>query len=262
MVLSPAAALAGPVALLFPGQGVQQAGMGRRLAAFSTAADRALTRAQEVLDMPVRRLCFEGPLPELLRTENLQPCLLAVSWAAFECFSERFSMDEVKVVAGHSMGEISACAAADAVSWEQALLLVRERGRLMADCALARPGRMLAVVGLSERQVEAIRVRAQAAGGIWLANVNSKDQFILSGEPQAVAAAERLAQEAGARRVVVLDVPLGAHSPLMERASARLSEIVRALPLHPPSIPLVANGTGHLLRTASSLRSELTGHLL
>ncbi|MGH7698761.1 MAG: ACP S-malonyltransferase, partial [Candidatus Dormibacteria bacterium] len=218
--------------------------------------------AQEVLDMPLRRLCFEGPLPELLRTENLQPCLLAVSWAAFACFRERFGLEAVTVVAGHSMGEISACAAADAISWEQALLLVRERGRLMADAALSTPGRMLAIVGLAEPEVEAIRERARSQGGIWLANLNSTDQFILSGEPAAVALAERLARRLGARRVVMLDIPLGAHSPLMARASARLSELVRALPLHPPSVPLVGNGTGHLLHSVRALRSELSGHLL
>ncbi|MGH7609119.1 MAG: ACP S-malonyltransferase [Candidatus Dormibacteria bacterium] len=262
MELLPTIPLAGPVALLFPGQGVQQAGMGRRLAAISEAADRVLTRAQEVLDMPLRRLCFEGPLPELLRTENLQPCLLAVSWAAFACFRERFGLEAVTVVAGHSMGEISACAAADAISWEQALLLVRERGRLMADAALSTPGRMLAIVGLAEPEVEAIRERARSQGGIWLANLNSTDQFILSGEPAAVALAERLARRLGARRVVMLDIPLGAHSPLMARASARLSELVRALPLHPPSVPLVGNGTGHLLHSVRALRSELSGHLL
>jgi [acyl-carrier-protein] S-malonyltransferase len=254
--------LSGPVGLLFPGQGVQHAGMGQQLAAISRAADRALTRAQEVLEMPVRRLCFEGPDEELLRTENLQPCLVAVSWAAFEAYRDRFGLEGVEVVAGHSMGEITACAAAGAISWEEALLLVRVRGRLMADASMSAPGKMLAIVGLLEPAVERIRRAAAHAGGIWLANLNAPDQFILSGQAPAVAVAERLATEAGARRVLVLEIPLAAHSPLMARASAKLAEAVRALPLRAPQIPLIANGTGRVIHTVRSLRTELSGHLL
>ncbi len=255
-------AVTSPVGLLFPGQGVQRAGMGRQLAAISSAADRIMTRAQDILEMPVRRLCFEGPDQELRRTENLQPCLMAVCWSAFEAYRERFGLEGVEVVAGHSMGEITACAAAEAVSWEEALLLVRERGRLMADAAITTPGQMLAIVGLAEDEVERIRVTASAAGGIWLANLNAPDQFILSGEAPAVALAQRLATEARARRVLLLEVPLAAHSPLMERASSKLSEVVRALPLRAPRIPLIGNGTGLSIKSVRSLRAELSGHLL
>jgi [acyl-carrier-protein] S-malonyltransferase len=251
-----------PVGLLFPGQGVQRAGMGRQLAAISSVADKILTRAQDILEMPVRRLCFDGPDAELHRTENLQPCLMAVSWSAFGAYRERFGLDGVEMVAGHSMGEITACAAAGAISWEAALLLVRERGRLMADAALSTPGRMLAIVGLLEPEVEQIRRSASEAGGIWLANFNALDQFILSGESAAINVAERLANQAGARRVLVLEVPLAAHSPLMARASAKLSEAVRALPLRAPQIPLIGNGTGLAINTVRSLRAELSGHLL
>ncbi|MGH7639940.1 MAG: ACP S-malonyltransferase [Candidatus Dormibacteria bacterium] len=260
--ISAAITLLPPVGLLFPGQGVQRAGMGKRLTAVSRAADRIMTRAQEVLDMPVRRLCFEGPDQELRKTENLQPCLMAVSWSAFEAYKERFGLEGVEVVAGHSMGEIAACAAAEAISWEEALLLVRERGRLMAQAALTTPGQMLAIVGLSELQVERIRQTAAHRGGIWLANLNAPDQFILSGESGAVALARRLAAEAGARRVLLLKVPLAAHSPLMERAASKLGEVVRGLPLKTPKIPLIGNGTGRSILSVRSLRSELSQHLL
>ena len=259
---APSITLAPPVGLLFPGQGVQHAGMGRQLAAISSIADKVLDRAQDILEMPIRRLCFDGPDRELRRTENLQPCLMAVSWSAFEAYRERFGMDGVEVVAGHSMGEITACAAAEALSWEAALLLVRQRGRLMADAAMSTPGKMLAVVGLLEPEVEQIRLAASRVGGLWLANFNAPDQFILSGEPKAVTLAERLATEAGARRVLVLEIPLGAHSPLMARASAKLTEAVRALPIRAPRIPLIGNGTGRAIHTVRSLRAELSGHLL
>ncbi len=256
------AALIPPVALLFPGQGVQRPGMGVELTRLFPEADRAISRAEEILQMPLRRLCFEGPVDELLRTENIQPCLVAVSYAAFEAFSQRYDTSQIAVVAGHSLGEISACAASGAISWEDALLLVRERGRLMAEAAFTNPGRMLAIVGLTEVQVEDIRCQASAAGGIWLANLNSPNQFILSGEASAIAAAERLATAANARRVVVLDIPLGAHSPLMSRAASKLAETVRALPLRTPQIPLIANGTGFVLHSVNAVRSELVGHLL
>jgi [acyl-carrier-protein] S-malonyltransferase len=259
---APSITLAGPVGLLFPGQGVQHAGMGKQLATLSAIADKILSRAQDILDMPIRRLCFDGPDSELRRTENLQPCLMAVSWSAFEAYRERFGLEAVEVVAGHSMGEITACAAAEAISWEAALLLVRERGRLMADAAISTPGKMLALVGLLEPEVERIRLAASEVGGLWLANFNAPDQFILSGEAASVAVAERLAIEAGARRVLVLEVPLAAHSPLMGRASAKLSEAVKALPLRAPRIPLIANGSGKAIKTVRSLRAELSGHLL
>jgi [acyl-carrier-protein] S-malonyltransferase len=236
--------------------------MGRELVRLSSAANRALTLAESVLEMPVRRLCFDGPAEELLRTENIQPCLVAVSFAAFEAFRDRFSTAAVRAVAGHSLGEISACAAAGAISWEDALLLVRERGQLMAAAASTTPGRMLAIVGLVEAEVERIRAEASRSGGIWLANLNAPDQFILSGEKAAIEVAERLANEAKARRVLILEIPLAAHTPMMARASATLAARVRALPLRAPQIPLVANGSGAVLHSVNTLRSELTGHLL
>ncbi len=254
--------LLSPIALLFPGQGVQRPGMGRELTTISPAADRALDRAEAVLEMPIRRLCFEGPAEELLLTENIQPCLVAISYAAFEAYRERFGTAEVALVAGHSLGEISACAASGAITWDEALLLVRERGRLMSAAADSSPGRMLAIVGLLEPEVEAIRHQAGRRGGIWLANLNAPNQFILSGEAPAIDLAARLASEAKARRVLVLDIPLAAHSPLMERAAAKLAEKIRELPLRAPTIPLVANGTGAVLHSVRAIRSELVGHLL
>jgi [acyl-carrier-protein] S-malonyltransferase len=121
---------------------------------------------------------------------------------------------------------------------------------------------MLAIVGLLEPEVERIRLAASEAGGLWLANFNAPDQFILSGQAASVAVAERLATEAGARRVLVLEVPLAAHSPLMGRASAKLAVAVKALPLRAPRIPLIGNGSGKAINTVRSLRAELSGHLL
>jgi [acyl-carrier-protein] S-malonyltransferase len=254
--------LSGPVALLFPGQGVQSPGMGKRLHDRYPAARRVFERAEEVLRMPVRRLCFEGPEEELNRTENLQPCVMTVCWAAYEIWRESYGMEQVRVMAGHSLGEFTALAAAGAVTWEIALLLVQERGRIMAEASRTQPGGMLAIVGLDEERVEEIRRQASELGRLYLANRNADVQFVLSGEVAAVQEAERLALAAGARRALILTVPLPAHSPLMEAAGSAFRAVLDRLTIEMPEFPILANATGQAIGTLNDLRQELGNHLL
>jgi [acyl-carrier-protein] S-malonyltransferase len=212
--------------------------------------------------MPVRRLCFEGPEEDLNRTENLQPCVMTVCWGAYEVWRESYGMEEVRVMAGHSLGEFTALAAAGAVSWETALLLVKERGSIMAEASRTQPGGMLAIVGLDEASVDAIRQEAEALGGLYLANRNADVQFVLSGEMPAVEEAQRLALAAGARRALILTVPLPAHSPLMETAGAAFRSVLDRLPIEMPEFPILANATGQAIASLIDLRQELGNHLL
>ena len=254
--------LIGPIALLFPGQGVQKPGMGRNLHDRYPAARRAFERAEEVLQMPIRRLCFEGPLEELNRTDVIQPCVMTVCWAAYEVWRESYGFENVSVTAGHSLGEISSLAAAGSIPWETALLLVKERGRIMAQAAHEQAGGMIAIVGLDEAEIERIREEASASGKLWIANRNADVQFVLSGEVPAVEAAERLALAAGARRALILTIPLAAHTPLMEAAAAAFRKVVDKLPLKAPSIPILANASGEALRTVAGVKDELRLQML
>jgi [acyl-carrier-protein] S-malonyltransferase len=253
--------LSGPIALLFPGQGVQKPGMGKNLYDRYPAARRVFERAEEVLKMPVRKLCFEGPVEELNRTDVIQPCVMTVCWAAYEVWRESYGLENVSVTAGHSLGEIASLAAAGAISWETALLLVKERGRVMAEAAGEHVG-MIAIVGLDEAKIEEIRTAASDRGRLWVANRNADVQFVLSGEMPAVQEAERLATAAGARRALILTIPLAAHTPLMEAAATAFRKAVDLLPLSAPSIPVLANASGEALRTVAALRDELRSQML
>src|ERR1700674_376790 len=255
--------LVGPIALLFPGQGTQKPGMGKTLHDRYPAARAAFERAEEVLLMPIRRLCFEGPVEDLNRTDFIQPCVMTVCWAAYEIWRESYGFENVSVTAGHSLGEIASLAAAGSIPWETALLLVKERGRIMAQAAGDEAaGGMIAIVGLEEAEVERIREEASVHGKLWVANRNADVQFVLSGEVAAVQEAERLALAAGARRALILTIPLAAHTPLMAAAAAAFRKVVDKLPIKAPSIPILANASGEALRTVAALQEELRLQML
>src|SRR2546430_15849730 len=227
--------------------------MGRRLYERYPAARRAFERVEEVFDLFVWRFCFEGPAEELNRTDVLQPCVMTVCWAAYEIWRESYGMENVRVMAGHSLGEFTALAAAGAISWETALLLVKERGRIMAEASHEGRGGMLAIVGLDEETVEKIRAEASRLGSLYVANRNADNQFVLSGETVAVERAERLALEAGARRALILTIPLPAHSPLMEAAGSAFKAVVDRLPIAMPHFPFLAHTTGQAVPPLGAL---------
>jgi len=255
-----------PVSFVFPGQGSQYVGMGKALFEASETARRVFRRADEILGFALTRMCFEGPEHDLNDTINAQPAILTVSIACLNAMRERWqSMGQViapQYVAGHSLGEFTALVAADVIDFESALVLVRERGRLMKENGTERPGGMLAVLGLDRDVVEAIVAEAASSGVITLANANSPGQIALSGEAAALDRAAELARARGAARVVRLPISIASHSPLMARAAAQFGEIVARLPLRQPRIPVVANITGQILTSADDIRKELADHIL
>mgnify|MGYP001376060806 CR=1 FL=1 len=255
-----------PVAFVFPGQGSQYVGMGKSLYEASPTARKVFDQADRVLGFPLSQLCFEGPEAQLNDTFNAQPAILTVSIACLYAIKERWqAIGQVIApiyVAGHSLGEFTALVAADVLDFEAALLLVRERGRLMKENGLTRPGGMLAVLGLEREVLEEVVREASSRGVITLANANSPGQLVLSGEAAALSYAADLAIAKGAPKVVRLPITIASHSPLMARAAAQFAELVARLPLRQPRIPVVANITGQILTTADEVRKELADHIL
>jgi len=229
------------LALVFPGQASQFVGMGQELSQAHPSVRDLYRRTDEILDAPITRLSFEGPDEELIRTENTQPAIFALSVALWQLLDERGIRPAV--VAGHSLGEYAALVAAGVFSYEQALPVVRLRGRLMQEAGRHRPGTMAAVLGLDEETLAGICRQASSSGLVQVANLNSPGQLVISGEVQGVERAMELAREAGAKRVVRLPVSGAFHSPLMDSAGQSLAEALAKMTVKAPRIPVVANVT-------------------
>jgi len=253
------------IALVFPGQGSQYVGMGRQLYDASPAARRIFDRADEVLGFSLTNMCFEGPQTDLDDTYNAQPAILTVSIACLTALREKLQPHGVEVapamVAGHSLGEFTALVAAGALSFDDALVLVRERGRLMKETSAARPGGMAAVIGLDDQVLQGVVDEAQAHGVVTMANVNSPGQTVLSGEVEALTHAMGLAKQRGAKLVQRLAVSIASHSPLMSQAAAHFEELVKRVHITAPTVPLIANISASMLHTVDDLRHEIVGQL-
>lgn len=245
------------IAFCFPGQGSQDVGMGRAIAAEFPAARAAYDEASEAVGFDVARLCFEGSIEDLTRTELQQPALVATSIACLRAV--RTLGIEPDYVVGHSVGEYSALAAADAIGTGEAVALVRERGEAMAEAARETPGAMAAVIGLDDAVVEEL---CGAIDGVWPANYNCPGQVVVSGENAAV---DRLIEEAaarGARKTVKLRVSGAFHSPLVARAAERLRPALSRASWRDPAPPFMSTVSARIedaQRIGALLVEQLTG---
>ncbi len=249
------------VVLLFPGQGSQKPGMGKDLVDVFPAARNVFDRADAALGEPLSRLCFEGPADELTLTHNAQPALLthgAAVWAA----TRDVIGASVVAAAGHSLGELTAYHAAESLSLEDAVRLVRRRGELMHESGRKRPGAMAAILGDTNRPIEEICDDASRDAGLVVpANYNCPGQLVLSGEEAGVERAMALAKEAGAKRAIRLNVSGAFHSPLMESASGGLAQALDKASFEDPHFPVYSNVNAEPVLRANRAKELLLDQL-
>jgi len=231
----------GRVAFCFPGQGSLEVGMGREVATAVPEAMDVFELCSAATGMDLKRLCFEGTEEELVETEVQQPALVATSLAVLAAIRERGIKPDF--VVGHSVGEFAALAAAGALRFEEAVVLVRERGLAMADAARKNPGSMAAILGLDDEVVERICRRIL---NVWPANYNCPGQIVVSGENPAIDEACAEAEREGARRAIKLRVSGAFHSPLVARAADRLRPALDRVKFVEPASPFMSTVTARV----------------
>lgn len=250
------------IAFLFPGQGSQFGGMGHELVKAHPEARSIFSQADDVLGFALSRLCFEGPEAELMDTVNAQPAILTHSIAALRVIEKVAPERQPKFVAGHSLGEFSALVAAGALSFEDAVKLVRERGRLMKAAGEANPGGMAAVMPLGREALDEVCKEASVLTGkpVQVANDNSPGQIVISGDNAALEKAMELAKARGAKRVIRLQVSIASHSQLMTAAARSFRAALDATPFVAPRVPVVGNVYARPI-DVQDMRDELEAQL-
>lgn len=247
------------IAFVFPGQGAQYVGMGADLAQAFPESAAVFQRAGAALDLDLQRLCWQGPEETLSQTEYTQPAILTSSCAALAALSARDCRPGV--VAGLSLGEYSALVCAGVLTFEDALRVVRSRGRLMQSAVQDRPTAMAAIIGLDAPAVQRVCAVAARHGVVEPTNYNSPGQVVIAGDEVAVREAIALAKSAGARRAVLLPVSAPFHTSLMRPAAERLASVLEPIPLTDTAIPVVSNVTAQPVTTGAEIRRLLVAQV-
>jgi [acyl-carrier-protein] S-malonyltransferase len=240
-------------ALLFAGQGAQVVGMGRDLADQMPSAKAWFDKANAALGYDLATICFQGPDVELTKTEHAQPGIYLVSWVAFQLLKERVPTLKFEATAGLSLGEFTALAAAGAMSFEDGLKVVRQRGRFMQEACDVTRGGMAAVIGLDEAPTREVCAEA----GVVLANLNCPGQLVISGEADKILKAVDLAKVKGAKRAIPLPVAGAYHSPLMASAQPKLKAELDGVDLQSPTATVMSNVTAQAHGSPDEIKSRL-----
>src|SRR5262245_51125434 len=249
------------IALLFPGQGAQAAGMGKALAQQFPVAAQVFAEADAALGFGLSQLCFEGPDDDLKLTTNAQPAIVATSIAALRVLEQETGVQPA-YVAGHSLGEYSALVAAGVLTLSDAVRIVRERGRLMQEAVPVGVGAMAALFNLSAEDVAAVCAEAAEGEVVSPANLNGGGQIVIAGHASAVRRAVAGAKARGAKRAVELAVSAPFHCALMKPAADGLARALESVTVHSPTAPVIANVTADInadpLRVKELLIQQVT----
>jgi [acyl-carrier-protein] S-malonyltransferase len=250
-------------AYVFPGQGSQFVGMGAELAALRPVVKGYFKRADEALGVALSQVCWAGPEAELGDTVNTQPAIFTHSVAMYEMVKMSGEIEAPAMVAGHSLGELSALCAAGALLFEDGVRLARRRGELMKLAGARNPGSMAAIIGMDANKLQAAcnEAAAQTQQPVVLANDNSPGQIVISGGIDAVALACQIAKNNGAKRALPLNVSIASHSPLMASIQEEFAAVVAATPIQAAAIPVVANTVAGVITHPEEIRAELAAQL-
>ncbi len=245
-------------AFMFPGQGSQAIGMGKALGAEFPEAGAIFSLADKILGFPLSETMWNGPEAALNDTINTQPALFVHSMAAWNVYKSKFPNAFPGLMAGHSLGQLSAITAAGALSFEDGLLLVRKRGELMKQAGEVNPGGMAAIMGIDIPSLDRVCAEASTPDEtVQVANDNCPGQVVISGHKPALERALLGAKAAGAKRALPLAVSIAAHSPLMNSIQAEWEQAVNAAAFSDVNIPVVGNVSAKTITKAAELRTEL-----
>jgi [acyl-carrier-protein] S-malonyltransferase len=244
-------------ALIFAGQGAQVVGMGKDWAEKHPSAARLFEQANRILGYDLASICFSGPETELTKTEHAQPGIFLAGWIAFSLLKEQVPNLTFDATAGLSLGEFTALSAAGALTFEEGLKLVRQRGLFMQEACQASQGGMAALIGMSEEAVRSVCAEAD----VDLANLNCPDQIVISGAADKISKACEIAKAKGAKRALPLPVAGAYHSRLMIPARDRFSSVLTAVSFTAPAVPVVANVTARPHGESGGIRDSLAAQV-